>query len=164
VHETELMEPLGKAELHRTFFNHLDAQLNKINRFYKLKETEYIAQARRLERQLLALFEVQEALLAGQSSLLSLQSSSKNTDINSRSYCDDESFGGKFDYCMHANVQSSSQKKKKKKKKKKRSCTQKLELTLSRIDIKDMCRNGLQMYWKPSQRDCCIEAWRSIQT
>jgi hypothetical protein len=156
VHETELMEPLGKAELHRIFFNHLDAQLNKINRFYKLNETEYIAQARRLERQLLALFEVQEALVAGQSSLLSLQSSSKNTDIDSSSYCDVESFGGKFDYCMHANVVSSSQKKKK------RSCTQKLELTLSRIDIKDMCRNDLQMYSKSSQRDCCIEAWRSI--
>ncbi len=102
VHETELMEPLGKAELHRIFFNHLDAQLNKINRFYKLKETEYIAQARRLERQLLALFEVQEALVARQSSLLSLQSSSKSTDIDSTSYCDDESFDGKFEYCMHA--------------------------------------------------------------
>ncbi len=153
--ETELMEPLGKAELHRMFFNHLDAQLNKINRFYKLKETEYIAQARRLERQLLALFEVQEGLVARQSSLLSLQSSSKSTDIDSSSYCDDESFSGKFDYCMHANVASSS-------KKKKRSCTKKLELTLARIDIKDMCRNDLQMYCKSSQRDCCVEAWRSI--
>ncbi|CAM6021946.1 unnamed protein product [Sphagnum balticum] len=90
--ETELMEPLGKAELHRTFFNHLDAQLNKINRFYKLKETEYIAHARRLERQLLALFQVQEGLVARQSSLLSLQSSSKSTDIDSSSSCDDESF------------------------------------------------------------------------
>jgi hypothetical protein len=155
--ETELMEPLGKAELHRMFFNHLDAQLNKINRFYKVKETEYIAQARRLERQLLALFEVQEALVARQSSLLSLQSSSKSTDIESSSYCDAESFSGKFDYCMHANVASSS-----KKKKKKRSCTQKFELTLSRIDMKDMCRNDLQMYCKSSQRDCCVEAWRSI--
>jgi hypothetical protein len=155
--ETELMEPLGKAEPHRMFFNHLDAQLNKINRFYKLKETEYIAQARRLERQLLALFEVQEALVARQSSLLSSQSSSKSTESNSTSYCDDESFGGKFDYCMHANVASS-----KKKKKNKRSCTQKLELTLSRIDIKDMCRNDVQMYCKSSQRDCCVEAWRSI--
>jgi hypothetical protein len=154
--ETELMEPLGKAEPHRMFFNHLDAQLNKINRFYKLKETEYIAQARRLERQLLALFEVQEALVARQSSLLSSQSSSKSTESNSTSYCDDESFGGKFDYCMHANVASS------KKKKNKRSCTQKLELTLSRIDIKDMCRNDVQMYCKSSQRDCCVEAWRSI--
>lgn len=157
--ETELMEPLGKAEPHRMFFNHLDAQLNKINRFYKLKETEYIAQARRLEKQLLALFEVQEALVARQTSLLSSQSSSKSTDSNSSSYCADESLGGKFYYCMHANVASSS---KKKKMKKKRSCTQKLELTLSRIDIKDMCRNDVQMYCKSSQRDCCVEAWRSI--
>ncbi|CAK9274631.1 unnamed protein product [Sphagnum jensenii] len=105
--ETELMEPLGKAEPHRMFFNHLDAQLNKINRFYKLKETEYIAQARRLEKQLLALFEVQEALVARQTSLLSSQSSSNSTDSNSSSYCADESLGGKFYYCMHANVASS---------------------------------------------------------
>ncbi|CAK9274625.1 unnamed protein product [Sphagnum jensenii] len=145
--ETELMEPLGKAEPHRMFFNHLDAQLNKINRFYKLKETEYIAQARRLEKQLLALFEVQEALVARQTSLLSSQSSSKSTDSNSSSYCADESLGGKFYYCMHANVASSS---KKKKMKKKRSCTQKLELTLSRIDIKDMCRNDVQIADRPS--------------
>lgn len=102
MYETELMEPLGHAEQDKAFFNRLDAQLNKINRFYKLKETEYIAQARRLERQLLALFEVQEALVARQSSLLSLQSSSKSTDIDSTSYCDDESFDGKFEYCMHA--------------------------------------------------------------
>ncbi|CAM6075761.1 unnamed protein product [Sphagnum tenellum] len=145
--ETELMEPLGKAEPHKVFFNHLDAQLNKINRFYKLKETEYIAQARRLERQLLALFEVQEALVARQTSLLSSQSSSKSTDSHSSSYCADESLGGKFDYCMHANVASSS---KKKMMKKKRSCTQKLELTLSRIDIKDMCRNDVQIADRPS--------------
>jgi hypothetical protein len=91
VYETELMEPLGHAEQDRAFFNRLDAQLNKINRFYKLKETEYIAQARRLERQLLALFHVQEAL-ARQN--LILQNSSKSSgEENSNSSSDDESIG-----------------------------------------------------------------------
>ncbi|CAM6021947.1 unnamed protein product [Sphagnum balticum] len=91
VYETELMEPLGHAEQDRAFFNRLDAQLNKINRFYKLKETEYTAQARRLERQLLALFHVQEAL-ARQN--LILQSSSKSSgEENSNSSSDDESIG-----------------------------------------------------------------------
>jgi hypothetical protein len=56
------MEPLGKSELDKTFFNHLGAELEKINRFYKTKEAEYVAQAIRLEKQLLALIEVQEAL------------------------------------------------------------------------------------------------------
>jgi hypothetical protein len=99
--ETELMEPLGKAELHRMFFNHLDAQLNKINRFYKLKETEYIAQARRLERQLLALFHVQEAL-ARQN--LILQSSSKSSgEVNSNSSSDEESVGKYFEE-LHAAI------------------------------------------------------------
>ncbi|CAK9228659.1 unnamed protein product [Sphagnum troendelagicum] len=89
VYETELMEPLGHAEQDRAFFNRLDAQLNKINRFYKLKETEYIAQARHLERQLLALFHVQEALARQK---LILQSSSKSSgEENSNSSSDDES-------------------------------------------------------------------------
>jgi hypothetical protein len=91
------MEPLGHAEQDRAFFNRLDAQLNKINRFYKLKETEYIAQARRLERQLLALFHVQEAL-ARQN--LILQNSSKSSgEENSNSSSDDESIGKYFEDC-----------------------------------------------------------------
>lgn len=56
------MEPLGHAEQDQVFFNHLDAELEKINSFYETKEAEYVAQAIRLEKQLLALFEVQEAL------------------------------------------------------------------------------------------------------
>lgn len=44
------------------FFNHLDAELEKINRFYVTKEAEFVAQAIRLEKQLLALIEVKQAL------------------------------------------------------------------------------------------------------
>ena len=50
------------AELDKVFFDHLDAELKKINHFYNNKEAEYVAQANRLEKQLLALFKVQEAL------------------------------------------------------------------------------------------------------
>ncbi|KAG0563848.1 hypothetical protein KC19_8G064200 [Ceratodon purpureus] len=60
--ETELIDPRGHGEQDRVFFNRLDAELEKINRFYKAKEGEYISRAVRLERQLLALFQVQEAL------------------------------------------------------------------------------------------------------
>lgn len=59
-----LMEPvvIGHGEQDRIFFNHLDGELEKINRFYKAKESEYVSRAIRLEKQLLALFQVQEAL------------------------------------------------------------------------------------------------------
>lgn len=56
------MEPLGHAEQDKVFFNHLDAELEKINRFYNTKEAEFVAQAIRLEKQLLALFQVQQSL------------------------------------------------------------------------------------------------------
>jgi len=56
------MEPLGHAEQDKVFFNHLDAELEKINRFYKTKEAEFVAQAIRLERQLQALSEVKQTL------------------------------------------------------------------------------------------------------
>ncbi|KAG0558028.1 hypothetical protein KC19_11G174000, partial [Ceratodon purpureus] len=62
LYDAELIEPLGHAEQDKVFFNHLDAELEKINRFYKTKEAEFVAQGIRLEKQLLALFEVQEAL------------------------------------------------------------------------------------------------------
>lgn len=60
--DTDLVELLGHAEQDKIFFNHLDSELEKIDRFYKIKEAEYIARAGRLEKQLLAFFEVHEAL------------------------------------------------------------------------------------------------------
>jgi hypothetical protein len=96
------MEPLGHAEQDKAFFNRLDAQLNKINRFYKLKETEYIAQARRLERQLLALFHVQEAM-ARQNLILQSSSKSSGEENSNSSSDDDESIGKYFDE-LHAAI------------------------------------------------------------
>lgn len=90
-YETQLMEPLGHAEQDRTFFTRLDEQLNKIDTFYKAKEAEYVAQAIRLEKQLLLLFDIQESL-ARQS--LKLQTSSKRSDD---SCSDEESDFGEFD-------------------------------------------------------------------
>jgi SPX domain protein involved in polyphosphate accumulation len=62
LYETELYDQRGHGEQDRIFFNRLDSELEKINRFYRAKEAEFIARAVRLERQLLALFQVQEAL------------------------------------------------------------------------------------------------------
>lgn len=54
------MDPLQESEADSQFFKRLDAQLNKVNRFYKMKEEQYVARAKRLEQQLLTLFQFQE--------------------------------------------------------------------------------------------------------
>lgn len=62
VYVTELQEPLSQSPQDRTFFARLDAQLNKVNRFYKKKEAENIARAGALEKQLVYLINSQEVL------------------------------------------------------------------------------------------------------
>ena len=60
VYVTELREPLSQSAQDQTFFDRLDAQLTKINKFYKRKEGEYIARAGLLEKQMLALLQLEE--------------------------------------------------------------------------------------------------------
>jgi hypothetical protein len=62
VYVSELREPLAHSPPDRTFFVRLDAQLTKVNKFYKKKEGEYIARAGVLERQMLALMNLEEDL------------------------------------------------------------------------------------------------------
>lgn len=56
VYETELLEPLadddGDAAAAREFFARLDAQLNKVNQFYRGKEQEFLERGRSLRRQM----------------------------------------------------------------------------------------------------------------
>lgn len=59
---TELQEPVSRSPLDRTFFARLDAQLTKVNKFYEEKETEIIARAGDLEKQMLAWINSQEAI------------------------------------------------------------------------------------------------------
>lgn len=59
---TELREPLSRSAQDKTYFARLDAQLTKVNTFYKKKEGEYIARAGVLEKQMQALLEVQEEM------------------------------------------------------------------------------------------------------
>lgn len=60
VYVSELREPLTHSPQDNTFFVRLDAQLTKINKFYKKKEGEYIGRAGVLERQMLALMNLEE--------------------------------------------------------------------------------------------------------
>lgn len=57
----ETREPLSRSPQDRTFFARPDAQLTKVNKFYKKKEAEIIARASDLEKQMLALINSQEA-------------------------------------------------------------------------------------------------------
>lgn len=56
MYETELLEPLadddGDAAAAREFFARLDAQLNKVNQFYRGKEQEFLERGRSLRRQM----------------------------------------------------------------------------------------------------------------
>ena len=60
IYVSELREPRSPQD--RTFFVRLDAQLTKVNKFYKKKEAENIARAGALEKQMLSLIYLQEAL------------------------------------------------------------------------------------------------------
>ena len=55
-YETELLEPTPLADADaaaaREFFARLDAQLNKVNQFYKSKEQEFLERGRSLRRQM----------------------------------------------------------------------------------------------------------------
>ncbi|KAJ7515400.1 hypothetical protein O6H91_22G012300 [Diphasiastrum complanatum] len=62
LYETELLGPFSEAQHEKNFFVRLDAQLNKVNKFYKHKEEEYIVQARQLRNQADALLELKKAL------------------------------------------------------------------------------------------------------
>jgi hypothetical protein len=62
MYQTELLEPLKHSPQDKTFFARLDAQLNKVNAFFKLKEGDNIARAGMLEKQMVALLNMQETL------------------------------------------------------------------------------------------------------
>ena len=56
-YETELLEPLAAdadadAAAAREFFARLDAQLNKVNQFYRGKEKEFLERGQSLRRQM----------------------------------------------------------------------------------------------------------------
>lgn len=62
VYETELLEQFFDAEAAMNFFSMLDAQLNKVNQFYKGKEKEYLDRGESLEKQMLILTELKATL------------------------------------------------------------------------------------------------------
>jgi len=62
IYVTDLREPLSRSPQDRTFFARLDAELTKVNKFYKKKEAENISRAGDLEKQMLELINAEEAI------------------------------------------------------------------------------------------------------
>lgn len=66
VYETEVLDTAGfagaEAEAARAFFQRLDEQLNKVNRFYERKEGEFLERGECLRRQLQILVELKAAV------------------------------------------------------------------------------------------------------
>lgn len=60
MYETELLEQLSDSEAAKEFFTFLDLQLNKVNKFYKSKEKEFLDRGETLKRQIEILIELKE--------------------------------------------------------------------------------------------------------
>lgn len=62
LYETELLEQFADTDAAKEFFNCLDAQLNKVNQFYKTKEKEFLERGESLKKQMEILIELRAAL------------------------------------------------------------------------------------------------------
>lgn len=65
VYETELLGPIAHSPYDQAFFECLDAQLNKVNGFYKQKEEEFVQRGSILDKQICALNGVKKLLEQG---------------------------------------------------------------------------------------------------
>lgn len=88
VYHTELLAPIAPAAYLKRFFSRLDAELNKVNTFYKTKEEEFLQRGLLLDKQMFALIEVKN-LLKHDHSHSSAGQSEDNSDLrrNSSSKC-----------------------------------------------------------------------------
>ncbi|KAI3469794.1 hypothetical protein Pfo_026457 [Paulownia fortunei] len=103
VYETELVQLFSEEDEVKVFFEMLDDELNKVNQFYKTKETEFLERGEILNKQLQILLDLKRVLgdrrrknlaakTGGGSGFLSRSSSSlgRNSDFseNQSEYCD----------------------------------------------------------------------------
>lgn len=65
VYETELLGPIARSTYDQAFFENLDAQLNKVNNFYRRKEEEFVQRGAILDKQICALTGVKKLLEQG---------------------------------------------------------------------------------------------------
>lgn len=63
VYETELAQLFSEEDEVKAFFERLDGELNKVNQFYKIKESEFLERGKILNKQLQLLLELKQLLI-----------------------------------------------------------------------------------------------------
>ncbi|KAF8042036.1 hypothetical protein BT93_A0590 [Corymbia citriodora subsp. variegata] len=91
IYETELHEQLADSEAAREFFACLDCQLNKVNKFYRTKEEEFLSRGEALKKQMDVLVELKAALKQQQGDGASSQDFKEDVSISSHISCEEES-------------------------------------------------------------------------
>lgn len=84
VYETELVQLFDQADAAKAFFARLDAELNKVNQFYRNKEDEFLERGESLKRQMQILIEL-KAILDDQRSSKNSSSSHGGSESGSES-------------------------------------------------------------------------------
>lgn len=62
MYETELLDQFADTTAAKEFFSCLDFQLNKVNQFYKTKESEFMERGDSLKKQLEILIDLKSAI------------------------------------------------------------------------------------------------------
>ena len=82
MYETELLEQFADTDATREFFACLDQQLNKVNKFYRTKEKEFLERGESLKKQMDILLELKAAFLEKQGRGSSSQDSKEDQSIS----------------------------------------------------------------------------------
>lgn len=105
VYETELLEKVADdTDAAKEFFVCLDAQLNKVNQFYKTKEKEFLERGECLKKQMEILIELKDAFNQKQANGESTQESKEDDSISCTISC-----GKKKKKILHLNSYSISE-------------------------------------------------------
>lgn len=96
-YETELLEQFADTDAAMEFFSQLDHQLNKVNLFYKTKETEFMDRGETLKKQMQILIELRTALKKQRKQFATNQESKEDPSISCTISCDEESVKGALD-------------------------------------------------------------------
>ncbi|KAE9614529.1 putative SPX domain-containing protein [Lupinus albus] len=82
MYETELLDEFGDNDVNRELFTCLDQQLNKVNKFYRTKEKEFMERGESLKKQMDILHELKFAFMEKQSRGNSSNDNKENQSIS----------------------------------------------------------------------------------
>ncbi|KFK41299.1 hypothetical protein AALP_AA2G112300 [Arabis alpina] len=99
VYETELLEKIADdTDAAKEFFVCLDAQLNKVNQFYKTKEKEFLERGECLKKQMEILIELKDAFKQKQANGEFTQESKEDDSISCTISCEEDSIRSRTEH------------------------------------------------------------------